>query len=435
MKTAAVICEFNPFHNGHKYIIDKAREVTGADYVMAVMSGNYVQRGEPAVMNKFLRSRAALRCGADIVVEIPPSFSTASAADFACAGVSIVSASGIADFLVFGAEKAKIEEISEIADFLNKAEGNADPVLSEEYSHFIKSGLSSGMSYPLARENALKKLGFKNAGLISSPNNILACEYIRALSSLYKNNGPVSKRLKPVAVNRIGDSFLAESPCDSSFTSATAIRNMLFSFSSNNSQQDVSYLELYKGLSPYVPSEALELYKNHIYETGSSYEPLISRDSLSDMLNLKLLEIMDGDGDFTDYCDVSSALSQRIKKTALHPMTFTDRIASLKTKDYTYSRISRALLHIVLGMKKNEMKEMKSEGYVNYIRILGLRRSASELMKELKKNSTLPIVSKAADNKELLKSSLKADNIYYSLLASKNKKIKNELEREIVTEP
>lgn len=443
MQTAAVICEFNPFHNGHKYIIDQAKKITGADYVMAVMSGNFVQRGEPAVMNKFLRAGAALRCGADIVVEIPPFFSTASAADFAGAGVSIASASGIADFLVFGAEKADINELSDIAEILLETETDKSSELSEKYSLLLKTGLSSGMSYPAARENALRNLGFKNARLISSPNNILACEYLRAVKSLEASGNPKYKKLRPVAVKRIGDSFLAESPSDSSFTSATAIRNILFSYSHDSSKAlcrealrgEASVSELRERLSPYLPKEILELYTDHVFESGSNFEPLISKDRLSDMLNLKLLELMDEDADFTDYCDVSQTLSQRIKKTALRPMTFSDRIETLKTKDYTYSRISRALLHIVLGMRSSEMKELKAHGYTDHIRLLGFRRSSSALLKELKNNSSLPIVTKAADNKELLKHSLKADNIYYSLLAGKNKYIKNEFEREIVTEP
>lgn len=416
MTVAAVICEFNPFHNGHKYILDKARSLTNADYLIAVMSGNYVQRGEPAVMDKFTRTRMALLCGADLVLELPSCFSTASASEFASAGVSLCFASGIADHLVFGAEEADLKALSGIAHFLSDAESGCEDERTAEFNRLITSFLSSGSSYPAARSAALGELGF-DGSLISSPNNILACEYLKAIRMYEKIKG-TKARIRPVAVSRIGDSFNSELPLDAHFTSATAIRRIL------KEERDSA-----KSLAPYVPSEIYDIYKAFTEPFGKE---LVLEDSMSELLNYRLIELFDEGYDFSLISDVSEALAARMKRTALKPMVFSDRIQVLKTKDLTYSRISRALLHTALGMTKEDFNELKSSGYIKYIRILGFRRCASELLSEMKKSSSVPLITKVAANRELMKDQIKYDNIYYSLLSRKGLSVKNEFEREIV---
>ena len=414
IKTAAVICEFNPFHNGHKYIMDRARSLTGARYVVAFMSGNYVQRGEPAIINKFARARAALSSGADLVIELPPLFSCASAADFAMAGVAAVCCSAVADYLVFGAENSNLEELMKISEFLSREENESS------YSESLRAALSKGMSFPKAREAALDKLGFKVSGLISGSNNILALEYLRALRQFEKGGlcGGLRGRLpEPVAVTRLGDAYSEADPVHSEYTSATAVRGMLLKGCAPDS------------LSPYVPTEALEVLR---YQLAESRERLLCADHMSNILNFKLIELSDSGADLSEFAEVSPALSSRIMRTALSPMTFTDRITAVKTKDVTYSRVQRALLHIALGIKKSECELAKSRGYAEYLRILGFRRSAAPLLKKLKASSELPVISKAADHRELLRTALRLDNIYYSLLALEGAGIKNEFEREIV---
>ncbi|MBQ7096825.1 MAG: nucleotidyltransferase family protein, partial [Clostridia bacterium] len=170
MKTAAIICEYNPFHKGHAYQIARTKELCGADFVIAIMSGNYVQRGDVAIFSKELRAQAAISCGADLVIELPTVYAMQSAEYFAKGGIEIANATGITDFLSFGAECDETDKILSISKLLAQE--------TEEFSHAVKQSIAKGMSYPAARAEAVTQaLGSVACEIISTPNNILAVEY------------------------------------------------------------------------------------------------------------------------------------------------------------------------------------------------------------------------------------------------------------------
>ena len=396
MRTSAVICELNPPHNGHKYIFEEIRKRSGSDYLIAVMSGNYVQRGEPAIVDKFTRARIALMMGADLVLEIPSPFSFQSAREFAMAGVSLVAASGIIDVLGFGAEFPDDNNGNNDVSFSDMLKEAAAILLEEPpaYKEVLKAELKKGASYPLASECGLKACGIEAAEIISSPNNILAREYLRALKQL-------SSDIEPLIIPRLGDGYNDDIPKDTRFASATALRRLLLSGASLDE------------ISAYIPAELCGIYEDII--SGGS--PLLSPDDMSDVLNLRLLSRIH-EGLDPDIFDLPKEIYNRIIRDGEKALTFTERALEIKSKGYTYTRVCRALLNLSLGVAESEVTELKEKGYVPYIRILGFRQQASGLLSALKEHAAVPIVSNAASGRDQLGRSVFYDNIYYSLMSS-----------------
>ena len=429
MKTAAVICELNPAHNGHKYVFDEIKKRSGADHLIALMSGNYVQRGEPALLDKYIRTRMALMMGADLVLELPSPFSFQSAREFAIAGVSLAAASGIIDVLGFGAEfpnetlsNNNADCVRSFSDMLKEAAA----ILLEEppaYKEALKSELKKGVSYPLASEQGLKACGIEAADIISSPNNILAREYLRAILLISKKSGCSrsfsssshdnrdyfsSAGIETLIIPRIGDGYNDDIPKDTRFASATALRRLLLSGASLND------------IKAYIPTELYGIYE----DIAAGSFSLLSPDDISDVLSLRLLSQI-YEVRSANLFDVPEELYNRIMKDAERPLSFTERAMEVKTKGYTYTRISRALLNLSLGVTEKEVSELKAESYVTYIRILGFRRQASGLLSSLKEKASVPVISNAASGRDILGSSVFYDNIYYSLMASARKRMGN----------
>ena len=408
MKTAAVICELNPFHNGHARLMQTLREEYGADYIIALMSGNYVQRGEPAVFEKYARAEMALAGSsgghADLVLEMPALFSTASAREFASAGVRMALVTGIADMLGFGTEDgAGLSELDTQALKLDTAEDFGDPA----FSAAVRSGLRSGLSYPRALDAALSACGTvseqetsadrstaPSQELLSAPNNILAAEYLRALRKFDPGHS-----ITPVSISRVGDGYANVQAADPHFCSAAALRRML---PADGTAAFSSAPELHPAY-PYVPAHALSLFLK--------CRPL-SPDAFSPYLNKTLLEARYFGKDLSVYADVSKEIADRLLRRSDEPMSFTARIADIKTKQYTYTRISRALLHIALGITREETETAKAAGYISGLRILGFRKDAVPLLKSLKANASVPLITKTADHKELLNTQLYCDQLY-----------------------
>ena len=411
MKTAAVICELNPFHNGHALLMRKLREEYGADYIIALMSGNYVQRGEPAVFEKYARAEMALGGSsgghADLVLEMPALFSTASAREFASAGVRMALVSGIADILGFGTENgAGLGELDVQAAKLDTAENFED----QAFSAAVRSGLRSGLSYPKALDAALSasdpasacvtpenQSSASSQELLPAPNNILAAEYLRALRKFDPGHS-----IRPVSISRVGDGYASVQAADPHFCSAAALRRMLLA----DGTAAASSVPEQHPAAPYVPADALSLFLKS--------RPL-SPDAFSPYLNKALLEARYFEKDLSVYADVSREIADRLLRGSDEPMSFTARVADIKTKQYTYTRISRALLHIALGITKEETEAAKAAGYVSGLRILGFRKEAAPLLKSLKANAAVPIITKTADHKELLKTQLYCDQLYQSV--------------------
>lgn len=387
MKTAAIIAEYNPFHNGHRYQIEQTRRQTGADYILAVISGDFVQRGAPAFAPKHLRAKLALLGGVDAVIELPALYATASAEFFAQGAVDLLGQLNAIDILSFGSELGDLSLITELARFLTDNHSK----LSFFANHFLKEGLS----FPAAREQALRKLlsgppcgagSFPLSmdlacGLFSSPNNILALEYCKAL---YASKSPI----RPFTIQRQGagyhDAALGDS--GSLIASASAIRKAL-------SHSPAS-------IEAYVPRE---IYRS-LSETGLLTAPL-TEDDFSALLYYKLL--MEQEQGFASYLDCTGSLSDKICKNLPFFDSFTGFCTRLKSKDLTYTRISRIFIHILLNLKTPgcflpALPDRRLPA--PYARLLGFRESASPLLARIKKNSNIPLIAKLASAKRLLDS-------------------------------
>lgn len=366
MKICGVICELNPFHYGHEYLFRKARKITGADYVIAVMSGDFVQRGMPAICDKYSRTIMALKGGADIVLELPSIYSTASADYFAYGAVSILNSLGCVDFLCFGTESGDIEVIRKYVD--DYTDSNIEDDISDENLDLFDDMMaksSTGISYA-------KKMAMLNGSM--GPNDMLASCYLKNITKL-------GSTIKPIAIKRVGSGYFDES---NSSTSATAIRKMIFE------EEDISQ---------YVPDYVFECFEDISYE----YFPITLND-FSVQLFTRLDTIVNGDNELelTDYMDVSANIAGRIKSNLYDFTDYENFLSAVHSKEYTKSRVMRALLHILLDIKKTDYPEELLESSIGFVRILGFKNDASKLLSIIKECSLVPVVSKAKDAGRLL---------------------------------
>ena len=420
MKVTGIIAEYNPFHKGHKYQIDYCKKKLNSDYVIVAMSGDYVQRGTPALLPKHVRAEMALRCGADLVLEMPVSVSTASAEAFAMGGVSMLDGLHIVDSLCFGSEYGEVSALMELAEILVE-----EP---EEYRQLLKEFLSNGLSFPSARCQALTEY-FKNphnftgddfdgvltpllnqiVQILNSPNNILGIEYCKALLRLKSN-------IKPVTLKRQGMGYhetLAETDgsdrfsCTdgNTFASASAIRELL---------KATLTPETISRIASQVPDEISLLLASSLQRNG-----FLTEDALDPLLSYCILK--ENADSFCSYLDVSRDLAERIMNRSNELNGFLQAASFLKTKELTQSRIQRALLHIILGIRE-------VPATVPYARVLGFRRESSTLLKEIKDSSSIPLITKLANANSLLDESGRSllyetvfsSNLYEKLLCRKN---------------
>ena len=403
MKIAGIIAEYNPFHNGHLYHLEQTRRITGADYVIVIMSGNFTQRGEPALLDKYLRTKMALSCGADLVLELPACCACASAQYFSDGAVSILEHLGVTDFLVFGSEAGDISMLLEAADILLKQPA--------DYRCALQDNLRSGLSFPAARAKALS---VSHAELLSSPNNILGIEYCRSLLSR-------GSAIKPITVTRTGSAYQNDF-LEQTFSSALAIRTAL-------KKGDTPSL-----LSLHLPASAFTILKSAIGKTAPIFPEM-----LSDALHYKLLsESSEG---FTRYLDVSGDLSNRICRQLPTYTGYEDFCMSLKTKELTLTRISRSLAHILLTIEKDTLELCRMMDFAPYARILGFRREAAPLLSAIRSNASIPLISKLADARRylpapalmLLEKDILAAHIYNSLVLHRyHTHLPHEMQRQII---
>ena len=415
MKILGIIAEYNPFHNGHEYQIKKAKEISGADYIIAIMSGNYVQRGAPAIFDKSIRTRMALNSGIDAVFEIPALFSTASANDFAGYGISLLKILG-ADFISFGAENDNYKLLDTVAKVLT----------DKEQELAVKKHMEAGLNYAKARHNAIieeLKGNKENINeikkLLASPNNILAIEYLK---SIRLNNVGI----KPVIISRSGSGYHEKEIEENKFSSATAIRKLV-----SESNSDI-FIESIKTAIPEVNIDLIE-----------KSRPVFDDDFLF-TVQRSILEKLGKGEDLSAYCDVSKELANTVEKNIfeLENKSYSDFILKLKSKNFTYTRISRAIFHLLLNHKKNMLEDIKSEkNMAAYPLLLGFKKEASELLSELKKRSELPIISKISNAKYILspvslkifENNIYADFLYNSIYFEKyGEKLCNPYRRNVV---
>lgn len=397
MKIVGLITEYNPFHAGHLYHMQQARELTGADYCVVLMSGSFVQRGEPAIFDKYLRTKTALLAGADLVLEIPAAFSTASAHEFAAYGVALLSAIGV-DAVVFGSECGQIEILKQAAYALNHE--------SAEFQERLRKGLKAGLTYPQARAKALE-MEDTWASVLSSPNNILGIEYLRAAEDLHSP-------MEFYTISRKGSGYHEDTLADANFPSASAIRGII----RNSLSKDKDLLDI---LASHLPAVTHPAY------TGAV--PVFV-DDFSELLNAAVLQMQ---ATFS-IADLSPELATRLAKPPYCPLSFEERIQALKTRQLTYTRVSRALLHLVLGMREEDISRWKDEGYALYARILGFRRQSSPLLSCLHKKSSIPLITKMADAAQnlspsalaLLEQEVYASHLYQTVRMKRSGVFQNE---------
>ncbi len=397
MNINGIIAEYNPFHNGHVHQMNSALQVSGAEKTVVVMSGNFVQRGEPAIVDKFTRAKMALMSGADMVIELPFCYACSSADYFSRGAVSLLAALGIVTHVAFGMESGTVGELEPIAEILID-----EP---ETYKKALNEGLKMGLAYPLARNNALVLCNPEITGnndLLSSPNNILALEYIKQIKKYHFN-------LTPISTLRNGAGYYDRFLDTSAYASAMAIRHA------------VSYGEDVNRLKEFMPDSAFDLLSECI-NTGRT----VFADDFSEMLLFKLIK--EREEGYTRYLDVSEELSDRIVNHLPDYKSFSSFCELLKSKDRTYTRISRTLIHILLDITSHDLDRCGMVGFPPYARLLGFRRDSEDLLSKLKTSTSIPIITKYSDAKEkltaegmsLLKKNILCDEIYNSVIAVKS---------------
>ena len=398
MKVAGVITEYNPFHNGHKYQLEQIKRQTSADYIIVVMSGDFVQRGEPAIIDKYERTRMALLSGADLVLELPAVFATASAEFFAGGGVSVLKNTGIVDMLCYGVESVDHELTKLVAGVLNNPPA--------EYSASLAQLIQGGMSFPAARSRALceyfqdtyDSTSEKLYAFIASPNNILAIEYEKALMDCDITGFPIQ---------RVGEGYHS-TDSTSKFSSATAVRGVISTLIDIDKHNTITNMQLDNSwisakFSQLIPSACTDILVNCIL--GGH---IVFPDDISEMLYYRLLT--GKYKGFAQYSDCTKELSAKIVKNIYKYESFTQFCNLLKSKNLTYTRISRVLMHILLDIENNDFNICMDNPY---LRILGFKKSSGELMHLLKKRASAPIITKVADAPyELISKDIFAADLY-----------------------
>lgn len=387
-KVLGIIAEYNPFHNGHLYHIKKSIEETGASSVICVMSGNFVQRGNTSIVDKWTKTKMALANGVDLVLELPTIYSVSSAENFAEGAIRLLDSLKIVDTISFGMEAKDIASLNNIANVLY-----TEP---KEYTTILEHELRKGVSFPKARENAV--MMYLNdikqyANILTGSNNILAIEYLKAIKKLKSKLNPIGIRREKVLYN---DEIIIDD-----FASATAIRKMIATGQFSDIQKVMpksSYALL-----------ADELRKGHYVLDLSKFQKEI-------IYNLRKMSVEE----IAQLVDVSEGLENAIKNAANSSNNLVDFVNIVKSKRYTQTRIQRILIYALLGITNSKMLAFKKA--VPYARVLGFNENGKQLISQIaKKNKKVQIVtsvkkymdeSKNKILKEMLETDILATNVY-----------------------
>ena len=454
MNVLGIVAEYNPFHNGHEYQIKELKKQIDADYCIIAMSGNFLQRGIPSILSKHCRAEMALRAGADLVIEIPSVWACSSAEYFANGGVNTLLNTGVITHLGFGAETTKLSMLKTLARIFVE---NNPSVQSNLFSM-----IRSGNNYATARANSLNTLiDFVSANkiltdsinsgdihlleladsnineVLSASNNILGIEYLKVL---LKNNSSVI----PISLPRKGGTYNTQE-ITGRFSSATSIRNDIFKNIDTNldSYSKMGADEIQKHASDNASTitwfEAVPETTRKIILKNEQI--LIHEDDISSMLGYKLF--LEKNKTYSDYADCSVNFSNKIANNIYEYENFTQFRHLLKSKDITYTRLSRILLHILLNIKQTDYDLGKELGYAPYLRILGFNKNSKDLLSHIKQNSNSPMITKVADASNILdnkkysffEKDLYISDIYNQLILQKKNnatQLKNEFNQPLV---
>lgn len=359
MKIGGIVAEYNPFHNGHKYQLQKSVETGELTHTVAVMSSNYVQRGEAAILSKWARAETAVKNGVDLVIELPTLWSSSYAQRFSLGAVSLLDALGCVDVLSFGSEIGNIDELIACKNAIN----------SEEVKDRLKENLDLGLGFATARAEALRSVcGNRFFDILEGANNTLGIEYLNALDTLGSDILPMTIRRKGAAHDSIMRS--------DNFASASEIRRMI---RENNREWEM-----------YVPQSVADIYNREASEEKAP--------CLNEKLEFSILCCMRqlSAEDIGLSPDVSEGIEYRIHDAALKARTLDELYSLAKTKRYSHARIRRIVLHAFMGFTKDDYK-----GNPPYIHVLAMNDKGKEILKEAKEKAKLPIVTKASDFDEL----------------------------------
>lgn len=389
MKVLGIISEYNPLHSGHVYHIKASCEKTSATHTLCVMSGQFVQRGEPAIVDKWARTRMALNAGIDLVLELPVVFSCASAEIFAYGAVRTLQHTGIVDFLSFGSEQGELGSLWRIASVLYE-----EPI---EYKELLKQFLKKGLSFPAAREKALNRhLRELPTNIMDQSNNILAIEYLKALKYL-------SSSIQPVTIRRQGSSY-NNNEIVSSFSSASAIR----SFISNN--KTLTDLTMTDNLPPATIDILNECFNQ---ERGPVFSEHFSSIIMHLMRSLEPEILKKGP-------DVNEGLENRLISCAMQTGTLKDFVDAVATSRYPTTRIKRIAANLLWGITKDRLKRILEDKNCGYLRVLGFNNKGLELLQKMNSSASVPIIVKVSNYrnqlsdlaKEMFEFDIRATNAY-----------------------
>lgn len=367
MKVLGIVAEYNPFHNGHLYHLKKSLELTGATHSLAIMSGHFLQRGEPALINKWSRAKMAVASGVDLVIEMPVVYSCQSAETFALGALSILDKTNAVDCICFGSESGDIEQLEHISDIFYR-----EPI---DFKKHLKLYLKKGFSFPSARAKALQKYDEKLAtsSLITaeSPNNILALEYLKAIKTF-------NSSITPYTIKRIGTGYNSTA-IRCKIASATAIRKKVLS-----SKQEIIRV------SKVIPQISLKILNDElIQERGPVHENLFSTQLISHLRKSR-------PEDLTMYPGVSEGLENKIWNAARNSVMISEMLKQVKSKRYTLTRLKRIMINILLEIHSDLLNNLKNNMFPGYVRILAFNHKGRDILRRIKLNSSIPIITKTA---------------------------------------
>jgi predicted nucleotidyltransferase len=406
MKVSGIIAEYNPFHNGHAYQLATAKKETGADYLIIAMSGDFLQRGVPAVLDKYERTKMALSEGADLVLELPVQGATASAEYFGQAGISLLAKTGVVSTVCYGCENADPELVSALCRVLSDE--------SPRFSDTVKTLIKKGLSYPEARSEAAglvlsadKKFDRDEVkNFLSSPNNILALEYEKAI--LQWNKKHPQNELKGHAILRIGEGYHS-TETENDFASATAIRALLTGESSSipdTARETTPAPEEIEKIRAHVPENVYDILCG-----AAENNRLITPDDFSEVLFARLWSLRENG--YEDFADCGTDLSFRIAKNLDKFVSFSQFAELIKSRNLTYTRVCRALLHIMLDIKKSDCD-------ITHLRVLGFKKGSEALLTAIKKEAAAPLITKVADASKILSDDIRCADLYRTVVQIKS---------------
>ncbi|MGX7595443.1 nucleotidyltransferase [Planococcus plakortidis] len=395
MKATGIVVEYNPFHNGHLHHAAKAKELSGADAVVAVMSGQFLQRGEPAFADKWTRTEMGLSAGVDVVIELPYVFATAQASEFARGAIELLDAAGCASFC-FGSEQGEIEPFLNSLELLNTKRGH--------YEKVIHDRVQTGISYPKALNDAYLSLtnGSSRYADLTKPNNILGYHYIEAAHS-------INSAMAPLTIQRIGAGYHDPLEPGAAIASATGIRNAFFEGG-----------ELAE-LAPYLPPSSIRL----LERVHSEQDGFVDWQRFYPMLRFTILR--EGPKALARFAEVTEGIENLIHESAKRSETFEVFIDRVKSKRFTRTRIQRMLTHIFTGYTRPEAHaSIRPE----YLRLLGMTDKGRRYLNEQKKAIPLPVISRAADlTGEMGQLDIRASALYLQAIGA------DSLKKEYTTPP